>query len=76
MEDEMDTGASDVASARLIERTLAALLVFISLLYLALGSHEYGIYNLLAFPLEIVIAAFGLWIWWRSVNGSMSESDD
>ncbi|UCH05544.1 MAG: hypothetical protein JSW05_05095 [Candidatus Thorarchaeota archaeon] len=76
MEEEMDTGGSDVGSARLIERTLAALLVFISVMYLVLGSYEHGIYNLLALPLEIAIAALGLWVWGRSGNRSMSDADN
>jgi len=76
MEEEMGIDSSDVGRARWIERTLAAMLAFIILMYLAFGSHEYGVYNLLAFPLEIVIAALGLWIWWRSEKGSMSDSDD
>lgn len=76
MEEEMDTVGADVGSARLIERTLAALLVFISLMYLVLGSYEYGIYNLLALPLEIATAALGLWVWWRSGSRSMSDADN
>jgi hypothetical protein len=74
MDDEMGMDSSDVGRARWIERTLAALLVFISLMFLALGRHEHGIYNFLAFALEIVIAALGLWIWWKSGKGSMSDS--
>ena len=76
MEGELGTDSSGVESARWIERTLAVLLVFISLMYINLGSHEYGIYNLLALPLEVLIAALGLWIWWKSAKGSMSDSDD
>jgi hypothetical protein len=76
MEEEMETESSEVGRARWIERTLAAMLLFIILMYLALGSHQYGIYNLLVLPLEIAVAALGLWIWWKSAKGSMSDSDD
>ncbi|MFW9944918.1 MAG: hypothetical protein ACFFB7_07965 [Candidatus Sifarchaeia archaeon] len=76
MEDELAVDSSDVEGARWIERTLAALLVFISLIYFTLGSRDYGIYNLLALPSEVLLAALGLWIWWRSAKGSMSDSNN
>jgi hypothetical protein len=75
MEDELGMDSSGVGRVRWIERTLAASLVFISLMYLVVGSREYGIYNLLALPLEIVIVVLGFWVWWRTREDSMSDSD-